>query len=457
MATKILNKDANYTEVLSTLEGDAWKAKQDKALTKLAGKVKVQGFREGKAPLELAKQHINPTDILNEAINSSLDEMLQAAVTEQKIPFYSVKETKVTKADDTNLEVTFTIVNIPTVTLGKYTGLNKQLPKVEVKSEEVDHEISHLLDGEAELIVKDGPAEKGDTVNLDFKGYIDGKEFDGGSAENYELVLGSNQFIPGFEDQLIGAKADSKVDVNVTFPEKYVKELAGKQAKFVCLVHEVKTKKLPELNDEFAASLGYENVKTVDDLKKYEENRIKDSKTSKANETLFTEILSDIVKDSKIEIAPEIIEQEADSMKKDLLKQIEQSGLTYDQYKEMIGLDEAKITEQYREEARKRLSEYLVIMTVGQVEKLAVTQEELEKYYSDIAAQYNMEVAKVKEVFAKNSDRIAQNLYQNKVERFLTDSNVKVSNKKTEDKPKAKKTTTKKVAEKVEQKEEENK
>ena len=139
MATKLLKKDANYTEVLSTLDGDAWKSKQDKALAKLAGKVKVQGFRDGKAPLELAKQHINPMDIINEAINASLDEMLQAAVTEQKVPFYSVKETKVTKVDENGLEVSFTVVNIPSVTLGKYKGLDKKLEKVTVKAEEIDH------------------------------------------------------------------------------------------------------------------------------------------------------------------------------------------------------------------------------------------------------------------------------------------------------------------------------
>lgn len=461
MATKLLKKDANYTEVLSTLDGDAWKSKQDKALAKLAGKVKVQGFRDGKAPLELAKQHINPMDIINEAINASLDEMLQAAVTEQKVPFYSVKETKVTKVDENGLEVSFTVVNIPSVTLGKYKGLDKKLEKVTVTAEEIDHEISHLLDNEAELVLKETPAEMGDTVCFDFKGYIDGKEFDGGSAENYELVLGSNQFIPGFEEQLVGATANSKIDVNVTFPEQYVKELAGKAAKFVCLVHEIKTKKLPELNDEFATSLGYENVKTVEDLKKFEEAKISESKTAKANETLFTGILADIVKDSQIEIAPEIIDQEATSMKDGLLKQIEQSGLTYEQYKEMIGLDEGKIMEQYREEAKKRLSEYLVIMTIGQAEKLAVSEEELEKYYNDVAAQYNMEVSKVKEIFAKNADRIAQNLYQNKVERFIIDANVKVAAKKTtkkaaepkEEKAEAKEPKTKKTTKKVKEEE----
>lgn len=458
MATKLLKKDANYTEVLSTLDGDAWKSKQDKALAKLAGKVKVQGFRDGKAPLELAKQHINPMDIINEAINASLDEMLQAAVTEQKIPFYSVKETKVTKVDENGLEVSFTIVNVPSVTLGKYKGLDKKLEKVTVAAEEIDHEISHLLDSEAELVLKETPAEMGDTVCFDFKGYINGKEFDGGSAENYELVLGSNQFIPGFEEQLVGATSNSKIDVNVTFPEQYVKELAGKPAKFVCLVHEIKTKKLPELNDEFATSLGYENVKTVDDLKAFEEAKISESKAAKANETLFTGILADIVKDSQIEIAPEIIDQEAKSMKDGLLKQIEQSGLTYEQYKEMIGLDEDKIMEQYREEAKKRLSEYLVIMTIGQVEKLAVSEEELEKYYNDVAAQYNMEVSKVKEIFAKNADRIAQNLYQNKVERFIIDANVKVAAKKTTKKaaePKAEQAEAKdkKTAKKVKEEE----
>ena len=315
---------------------------------------------------------------------------------------------------------------MPTCKLGAYKGLNIKEDEVKVTKEEVDASIKQLLDQNSELVLKEGKAELGDTVVIDFKGYVDGKEFDGGSANNYELVLGSNQFIPGFEDQLVGSLPETKVDVNVTFPEQYVKELAGKQAKFACTVHEVKTKKLPELNDEFVKSLNFKDVNNIADLEKHQEETLKAQKTQEAHNKLFANILEEVVKNSTFEISPKVLEAEVKQMKDDMIAQITQNGITFEQYKEITGLDDEKINENFNVQARRRLEEYLVLLAVANTEKITLTDKDLEDYYANVAAQYGMEAEKVKEVFSKNVDRIRQNLIQDKIVRFLIDSNIAV-------------------------------
>lgn len=426
MATKLVEKGNSVVEVSVTLEEKKWHENQEKALKKLCENVTLKGFRKGKVPFELAKDHVPQGEVINEAINLSLNELYTIALTENKLQPYSQPEVQVEKVTEKELEVKFIITLMPTCKLGAYKNLNIKEDEVVVSKEEVTQSIESLLEQNSELVLKEGKAEKGDTVVLDFKGYVDGKEFDGGSANNYELVLGSNQFIPGFEDQLIGAESETKVDVNVTFPEQYVKELAGKPAKFVCLVHEIKTKKLPELNDEFVKSLAYTDVNTIADLEKYQENLIKAQKTQDAHAKLFETVLDTVVKGSTFEISEKVLHAERDQMKEEMKAQIAQNGITFEQYKEITGLDDAKIDANFEEQAALRLKEYLVLLAVASEEKITLTEEEVEQYYASVAQQYGIEVEKVKEVFAKNEDRIRQNLIQDKIVRFLIDTNIAV-------------------------------
>lgn len=426
MATKLVEKGNSVVEVNVSLDSAKWHENQDKALKKLCENVTLKGFRKGKVPFELAKDHVSKGDTLNEAINLSLNELYQLALSENKLQPYAQPEVRVEKVSDDELEVKFIITLMPTCKLGAYKGLNIKEDEVKVTKEEIDASIKQLLDQNSELVLKEGKAELGDTVVIDFKGYVDGKEFDGGSANNYELVLGSNQFIPGFEDQLVGSLPETKVDVNVTFPEQYVKELAGKQAKFACTVHEVKTKKLPELNDEFVKSLNFKDVNNIADLEKHQEETLKAQKTQETHSKLFANILDEVVKNSTFEISPKVLEAEVKQMKDDMIAQISQNGITFEQYKEITGLDDEKINENFNVQARRRLEEYLVLLAVANTEKITLTDKDLEDYYANVAAQYGMEAEKVKEVFSKNVDRIRQNLIQDKIVRFLIDSNIAV-------------------------------
>ena len=433
MATKLIDKGNGVFEVTTSVTGKVWSDAQDKAVKKLAENVQVKGFRKGKAPLALAKERLTAGQVFEEAMNIVLPKMFSDVVNEHKLNVFYRPDVRPTKVSQTELEVTFTIVTYPEVTLGQYKGINIPLEEVSVSDEEVKVAIDHLREQNAEWVLKENePAAKGDTVVMDFKGYIDGKEFNGGSADNYSLVLGSNSFIPGFEDQLVGAKPESKVEVNVTFPEKYVKELAGKQAKFVCMVHEVKTKKYPEITDDFAKSLSLEGVSDVKTLETYEKNELLHQKEHQAKDKQFNEILETIVKNAKVTIAPQVIASETEAVKNETVNQITQNGLTFEQYKEITGLSDKELEEQFKTQATTRLTQYLVLNKIGEVEKLVIAPNEIEEYYENLASTYGMKVEEVKKALAANEGRIRQQLIQGKIERFIIANNtseVKAENK----------------------------
>lgn len=423
MATKLVNKGNSVYEVSTSVSGATWKDAQEKALKRLASKVEVKGFRKGNAPIELARQRINPADLINEAINLCLPTAYNDALKENKLRPFGNPEVNVTSVKEDGFDVTFVVTTYPEVKLGQYKGIKVPLEVANVTEKEVKEAIDHLLADNSELVLKDGPAAKGDTVVFDFKGYIDGKEFEGGSADNYSLVLGSNQFIPGFEDQLVGVTSETKKDVLVTFPEQYVKDLAGKDAKFVCMIHEIKEKKVPELNEDFVASLNIEGVKTLEDLNKHEEKVLFEQKKHQAQNAQFTKILKTICDNAEITIADKVLEDEANKMKEDMIRQIEQNGLTFEQYKEITGMDDEKINAQFKQDAKTRLTEYVVIGEIGNVEHLTISKGEVDAYYENVAKQYNMKAEDVRKMFAANESRIVENLYQNKIERFIIANN----------------------------------
>ena len=434
MSTKFVDKGNSTVEITVTLDEKIWKENNEKAVNKLAENVSIKGFRKGKAPIAMAKEHINPADLINEAVNISLPGMYETALTENKVSPFGNPEVNVTKVNDKELEVVFTVTTMPKITLGVYKGLEVEPNTIKVSKEEVDSSIAALLDKNADLILKEGAAELGDTVVLDFKGYVDGKEFEGGAAENFELVLGSGQFIPGFEDQLVGAQAESKVDVNVKFPENYVKDLAGKEAKFVCQVHEIKTKQNPELNGEFVEGLGIDGVTTVDELEKHQIEVLKAQKNQEENNRVFMEILNKIIEKATFEMSDKIVENEAAGMKQNMINQIQQNGITFEQYKEITGMDDEKIMAELKKEAEQRLKEYLTLYTIGAQEKITVTDEDVNSYYETVAKQYGIDVEQVKTVYEKQIDNVKSNLLQSKIEKFVLENNIKAAAAKTEEK-----------------------
>ncbi len=453
MNTKLTKKDTSIYEIEAKVEKEAWKEAQEKALKKLAQKVTIKGFRQGKAPIELAKERINPSELINQAINEALPELYNSALREHKLVPYTQPKVNVTELNDDGFTAVFEVTTAPEVTLGQYKDINVPLEKRTATKKEIQEEIDHVLEDNAELVIKDGAAEKGDTVVFDFKGYIDGKEFDGGSANNYSLVLGSNQFIPGFEDQLIGVTSETKKDVIVTFPEQYVKELAGKEAKFVCMIHEIKTKQRPELNDEFVSTLNIKDVNNVEEFKAYQAKQVQNRLDNQARQEQFNKVLAKIIENAKFEIGADVINQEVKAMKENTINQITSNGLTYDQYKEITGLTDEKLKENFKVEARKRLEQYLVFQKIAQVENLVVSRQELEDYYNQLATNYGMKVDEIKNIYKNDEGRVISTLVENKIVRFISANNIQEtkSDKKVEEvkeekpaakKPRAKKTTS---------------
>ena len=398
--TKLENSQTNITLSFS---GEEWANAQKKAFNKLANNVEVQGFRKGHAPENLVRQKINQAQVLNDAIDVVLQPAYEKVLTEEKLVPFVQPEVEVTKISESELEVIIKITTAPEVTLGSYKGLKVAREAVEVTKEEIDAEIARLCANNAELIVKDTEAKLGDTTVIDFKGFVDGKEFDGGSAENFALELGSNQFVPGFEEQLVGTKAGESKDVVVTFPTQYVPELAGKEATFKVTVNEVKEKKVPELNEDLVAELNYEGVKTVEDLTNKVSADVKTKKENQAKNAQIEEILKQIRESSTISIGEKIIEKEVESMKENFKKQVEQNGLTIEQYYQITGQKEEDTVKSMRAQAELNLKNFLVISEISKLENIKVEQNELDAEYQKIADQYGMDVAKVKEILGPQS------------------------------------------------------
>ena len=418
--TKLENSQTNITLSFS---GEEWANAQKKAFNKLANNVEVQGFRKGHAPENLVRQKINQAQVLNDAIDVVLQPAYEQVLKEEKLVPFVQPELEVTKISESELEVIIKITTAPEVTLGSYKGLKVAREAVEVTKEEIDAEIARLCANNAELIVKDTEAKLGDTTVIDFKGFVDGKEFDGGSAENFALELGSNQFVPGFEEQLVGTKAGESKDVVVTFPTQYVPELAGKEATFKVTVNEVKEKKVPELNEDLVAELNYEGVKTVEDLTNKVSADVKTKKENQAKNAQIEEILKQIRESSTISIGEKIIEKEVESMKENFKKQVEQNGLTIEQYYQITGQKEEDTVKSMRAQAELNLKNFLVISEISKLENIKVEPKELDAEYQKIADQYGMDVAKVKEILGPQSQQLASDIHQRKIIDFLLANN----------------------------------
>ena len=423
MERKITELEGCRVQVDVVVDKDAWKAAQDASLKKLVKEVKVDGFRDGKVPEAIAKRHIDQGKMLDNAINSILQDVYREIIEQDKIEPFAQPKVDVTKVTADELEVRFVIVTQPKVELGKYKGLNIGKKEAKVTAKEVDAAIDDLRKQNGSLVVKEGEAVLGDTVVMDFVGTIDGKAFDGGSAPNYELELGSNSFIPGFEDQLVGVKAGEHRDVNVTFPESYgVPELAGKPAVFGCDVHEVKEKKLPELNDEFVKELG-RNLETVDALKEATKKDLMAKKESENKRSYLEKLYAEIAKGSKIEIPEEMIKDQAESMKKEMEQSMAQSGLTFEQYLQFTGEKEEDFMKKLEADAKRDITNYFILEEVGKKENLEITDADLEFEYAKLADQYNMKLEDVKKHLEKQVEQFRHNLKMTRIEELLIKEN----------------------------------
>lgn len=421
---RTVNKLENcHIEIICEIDGQMWKDAQTKAFKKLSQNVTVDGFRKGKAPEHLVRGKIDPAKLMDEAINSVLPDAYEEALREENIDAYAQPRVELVDVNDEKLVVKFIVVGAPVVELGQYKGYKIGKKEATVTPEEVDASIKNLLASNASLVVKESEAALGDTVVIDFEGFVDGKAFDGGKGENYDLELGSHSFIPGFEEALVGHKAGDEFDLPVKFPENYMPELAGKDAIFKVKVHEVKEKQTPELTDEVVKDLEIPNVETIAQLREHQQAELLKKKDADLRNEYFTKLVDEIIKNSKIDIANEIIENQVERSFRQSEERFKQSGVTMEQYLQIVGQTEDQFRARLREDAIRDANRFFVLQEIGVKEGLTVTPEEIEFELAKIADQYNMKIDDVKKALERQLGELRHNLFMKKVEDFLFENN----------------------------------
>lgn len=421
---KQIEKLENCKTVINfKVNGEEWKAEIEKAYKKLEKKVTIPGFRKGKAPQNLVRGKISTEEVMNEALNSVLVANYEKTLTEENLYPIIRPEISVAKISMEEVEFTITVIGEPEVTLGEYKGITVEKSLIVVTDDDVKVELENLQNKNAEVSVKDGEVVEGNIATIDFEGFVDGVAFEGGKAEKYDLEIGSHTFIPGFEDQIIGMKANEEKDVNVKFPDNYVENLAGKDATFKVKLHEVKEKVLPEINDDLALDANLENVSTLDELKEYYRNEIRKNKEAEANNAATNKLLDIIVKNANFTIADEIVNEEVNHHLEDVNHQISSRGLTLEQYLKMTNTTNEDFMKHLREDALRNLKYAFVMMEVAKVEKLTVSEEDVNKAYEDISKMYGMSVEDIKKALGNREDGLKRDLLNQKVVEFLRGAN----------------------------------
>lgn len=377
-----------------TIEVDAEKVTEglDAAFKKVVKQVNVPGFRKGKMPRGMFEKRFGVESLYQDAVDYLLPEAYANAIDETGIEPVDRPEIDVEQIEKgKSLIFKATVTVKPEVKLGEYKGIEVKPLETEVTEEDVNKELASLQERQAELAVKeDGKAENGDTVVMDFEGFVDGEAFEGGKAENYSLELGSGQFIPGFEEQLIGTAAGESKDVEVSFPEEYhAAELAGKPATFKVTVHEIKSKQLPELDDEFAKDAD-EEVETLDALKEKIKTRLEESKKHEAEHHVRDTVVEAAAANAEMEIPAAMIETEVNRMMQEFEQRLQMQGMNLELYFQFSGQDEAALREQMKEEAEKRVRVNLTLEAIAKAENIEVSDEEVTEELNKMAEMYNM-------------------------------------------------------------------
>ncbi len=385
-------------EVVCTLEGESWQKAKQAAFRKLASKVEIKGFRKGQAPKNLVEKYISHNEVLLDAAESLAQNALDEAVKEHDITLIDRPELKVDEINDDKCVMTFVCPVLPDVKLGDYKAIEYAVEEVKAEEQEIDDQIATLLDRKADLELKeDGVVEDGDTTVIDFEGFLDDVAFEGGKGENYDLVIGSHSFIPGFEEQLIGMKPEETKDINVTFPEDYHAEnLKGKEVRFNVTVHEIKKKVLPELNDEFVKELKYENVNTVEELRNYTKENILSRKENDAKNKAENDLMDKIADITEVEIPEAMIKSELDSMVQNYEARMMQQGISLDQFLQITNQTIDQLRDSMKDDASKRIKINLALGEIAKSENVAVNEEDLKNEYDRMSEMYGMPVDEIK-------------------------------------------------------------
>ncbi|MDE6413202.1 MAG: trigger factor [Eubacterium sp.] len=423
MALKSSNKtDVNTYELAITISSEDFCEACKKAFLKERKNIQLPGFRKGKATMGMVEKMYGEATFYEQALDMLYPETVAAAFKEAELNVVDTADVNVpvmSKAE--GVEITMTVTTYPEVKLGEYKGLKATKLPVEATDEDIDNEIAQMQKRNSRLIdVTDRAAEMGDTATIDFEGFTDGVAFDGGKGENYPLELGSGSFIPGFEEQVAGHKIDEEFDVNVTFPEEYAAELAGKEAVFKCKIHEIKATELPELDDEFAKDVS--EFDTLDELKADIKKKIEEKKENNAKSDIENQLLEQVVEGMEVEIPECMFVQRNDEMMQEYSYQLQNSGIDLDTYLQYMGQDKETFKASLREGAEKQVKLSLALTAVIAAEKIEPTEDEINAEAEKIGASYGMDAEQVKK--AVSVARIAEDVARNKAVDLIVNSAV---------------------------------
>ena len=402
-------------EISYKVEGEKWTKALDNAFKKLNSKAKIDGFRPGKAPKDIYIKHYGMLSLYEEAADKLVQEAYQDMIKKEKLVPIIPGSVDIKHVDDNGIEYVFTVITKPVVEIKKYKDLKVKKEKVKVTKEEINKEIENLLDRYTELSVKEGPLAKGDTAIIDYEGFKDGVAFDGGKAENYSLEIGSNTFIPGFEDSLIGMMPGEEKEINLTFPKEYPsEELKGKDVVFKVKLHEIKEKVKRELNDEFFEDLAIEDVKNKEDLENHMKKHLEDNKKMEVENKFIDEILSKIAENTECDIPEELIDDEVHYMIHEFEHTLNSQGLSLDLYHQITKTTHEDLHKQYEEQARKNVLYRLIIEELFKMENIDVTDDEINEEIKRLAKEYQVKEEEILREY-DSKDNLKANLQLKKL------------------------------------------
>lgn len=399
MSVQVENLEKNMAKLTIEVAAEEFEKAVQAAYMKNKNKITIPGFRKGKAPRVMIEKMYGAGIFYEDAANALIQREYPKAAEESGLDIVSYPEIDVVQVEKGKSFIfTAEVAVKPEVTLGEYKGLEVEVTPVEVTEEEVAAELKREQENNSRTIdVDDRTVAQGDMVTLDFEGFVDGVAFEGGKATDYPLTIGSNSFIPGFEDQLVGAELNKEVEVNVTFPEDYhANDLAGKAAVFKCTVKAIKVKELPELDDEFA-----KDVSEFDTLAEYKadvEKKLRERKEGVAKREREDKAVDAVIANAQMDIPEAMIQNQIQQLMNDFVQRMQAQGLSIDQYYQFTGLDQSKIQEQMRPQALKRIQSRLVLEKVAEVENIQISDEKFEEELKIMADMYKLEVEKLKEL-----------------------------------------------------------
>ncbi|EAD5842937.1 TPA_asm: trigger factor [Listeria innocua] len=393
MSVKWEKQEGNVGKLTFEIEQEKVKEGLDRAFVKVRKTLNVPGFRKGKVPRQIFNQRFGEEALYQDALDILLPEVYSQAIDEAGIDPVDTPQVNIESMEKGETWVLTAEVTVkPEVKLGDYKGLEVEKRETELTTEELEAELKQLQERQAELVVKeDAPAENGDTVILDFEGFKDGVAFEGGQAENHSLELGSGQFIPGFEEKLVGLKAGDEADIELTFPEEYhAEDLAGQPVVFKVKLHEIKTKEVPALDDELAKDID-EEVETLDELKEKISKRLQEAKEDSVAQAKQEEVIAKAVENAEVDIPHAMVHHEADHLMNHFAQDLQAQGLTPELYYQFTGQTEEAMHAQMEKDAEKRVKMNLVLEAIAEAENIEPTEEAIDEEISTLAEKYGME------------------------------------------------------------------